>query len=138
MDWILLIIPFATILSLKYRQTRPGYDRKPTGKWYFPFVAGRDLSLVSSLLPILILQIHSQHLTVKSPKSLQIITTSYRSACSTNQHCIKSGYHIHIKMSMNNIQAVYCYFYFLSVEDDREYLTLTMGFYMLLLPWLVC
>lgn len=45
-------------------------------------------------------------------------------------------------MSMNSIlshhiQAVYYYFYFLSGEDDKEYLRLTMGFYMLLLLWLI-
>lgn len=103
----------------------------------------KDLSLVSSLIPILIFLIHSQHLIMQNPKSLEIITTCYISAYCTNQHYIKSGYDIHIKMSMNNIlnhhiQAVYYRFYFLSAEDDKKYLPLTMGYYMLLLLWLMC
>lgn len=45
-------------------------------------------------------------------------------------------------MSMNSIlsrhiQAVYYYFYFLTAEDDKEYLPLFMGFNMQLLLQLI-
>lgn len=38
----------------------------------------------------------------------------------------------------HNIQVVYYNFYFLSAGDNKEYLPLTVGFYMLLLFWLMC